>query len=149
MSSACAAVLAKSSLISRPLLPYLENLKGDGKAAPVLRSVRRYSPGKGWPAYLARAGFGSNVSTWEGPPLRKKWMTRLALGAKCGACADRGEPDSACARAPSERKPIPMPARTRNSRRVIDGRAKGFMLFYSMKPRSAVSYKFIFASFGG
>ena len=33
------------------------NLNGDGKAAPVLRSVRRYSPGNGRPACFASAGF--------------------------------------------------------------------------------------------
>ncbi len=129
MSSACAAVLAKSSLISNPLLPYLENLKGDGKAAPVLRSVRRYSPGNGWPANLASAGLGSNVSTCEGPPFRKKWMTRFAFGAKCGARAVSGEGDgvSAWASAPSERAPMPRPARARKSRRLMDGRTNGFM----------------------
>src|SRR6185436_14787423 len=79
MLSACAAVLANSSLISSPLWPYLVNLNGDGKAAPVLRSVRRYSPGSGLPAYFASIGFGSNVSTCDGPPFRKMWMTRFAF----------------------------------------------------------------------
>ena len=26
----------------------------------------------GWPCSACRRGFGSNVSTWDGPPLRKK-----------------------------------------------------------------------------
>ena len=43
MSSMCFAVLAKSSLTSRPLWPYFWNLNGDGNAAPVLRSVRRFA----------------------------------------------------------------------------------------------------------
>src|SRR5689334_17444826 len=104
MSSAWTAVFANSSLISSPLLPYFENLNGDGNAAPVFLSVRRYSPGNGWPAYFVSAGLGSNVSTCDGPPLRKKWTTRLAFGGKCGAWAARGDADCAWASAPKERK---------------------------------------------
>jgi hypothetical protein len=46
-------------------------LKGEGNAAPVRRSVRRFVVGSGLPAYFASAGLGSNVSTWLGPPLAK------------------------------------------------------------------------------
>src|SRR5436189_6084048 len=51
-------------------------------AAPVGRSVGSVPPGSGLPAYLLRAGFGSNVSTCEGPPFMNRWMTRLALAGK-------------------------------------------------------------------
>ena len=53
MSSMCLAVLANSSLTSSPLWPYFLNLNGDGKAAPVRRSVRRFAVGSGLPAYFA------------------------------------------------------------------------------------------------
>ena len=58
-----------------PALAVRRNLNGDGKAAPVLRSVRRVS-GSVLPASFASAGLGSKVSTCDGPPFRKKWMTR-------------------------------------------------------------------------
>jgi len=77
--SACWAVFAKISLISRPLSPCFWNLNGEGNAAPVLRSVSSVV-GSGCPAYLAKAGFGSNVSTCDGPPLQKKCTTRLTRG---------------------------------------------------------------------
>ncbi len=85
MSSTHSPTWEKISLTSIPLWPYFLNLNGDGKAAPVLRSVRRFSRGSGWPAYLARSGLGSKVSRCDGPPLAKMWSTRFALAAKCGA----------------------------------------------------------------
>ena len=90
MSSMLSATCGKISLTSMPLLPYFLNLKGEGKAAPVLRSVRRLSMGNGLPAYFCSAGFGSNVSTCEGPPLAKIWMTCLALAGKWGALGVSG-----------------------------------------------------------
>ena len=83
ISSACRAVRENNSLISKPDSPCRSNLNGDGSAAPVLRSVASVL-GTGLPAYRASAGLGSNVSTCEGPPLRKKWITRLARAGKCG-----------------------------------------------------------------
>ena len=71
MSSMCAAVRANSSLTSMPLWPYFLNLNGEGNAPPVLRSVA-YDCGSGLPAYFSSIGLGSNVSTCDGPPLRKK-----------------------------------------------------------------------------
>ena len=62
-----------------PLWPYFWNLNGEAKAAPVLRSVGRFGVGSGLPGYLVRSGLGSNVSTCDGPPFMKRWMTRLAL----------------------------------------------------------------------
>ena len=71
MSSTCFAVRPKSSLISIPLWPYFSNLNGEGNAAPVLALGAQYS-GNGCPAYFANAGLGSNVSTCDGPPFKKK-----------------------------------------------------------------------------
>ena len=62
-SSAERATLGNSSLISRPLWPYLLKLKGDLRAAPVGLSVFKYSIGIFFPSYFVNAGFGSNVST--------------------------------------------------------------------------------------
>src|SRR5438105_13223288 len=90
MSSMHSPSLGNKSLTSMPLWPHFLNLKGEGNAAPVLRSVLIYSPGKGLPAYFSSAGFGSKLSTCEGPPLRKKWTTRLALAGSGGALGDSG-----------------------------------------------------------
>src|SRR5688572_9632174 len=72
-----------SSLTSMPALPYLANLNVDFIRA-VLRRLRFLADSGSWPWYFARAGFGSNVSTWDGPPFMNRWMTCLAFGAKCG-----------------------------------------------------------------
>src|SRR5579862_9196115 len=79
MSSMLSATCGNNSLTSMPLRPYFLNLKGEGNAAPVLRSVGRFSIGSNLPAYLSSDGLGSNVSTCDGPPLQKMWMTRLAF----------------------------------------------------------------------
>src|ERR1700741_4510243 len=63
-SGAC----GKRSLTGMPQRPYFLNLNGDANAAPVLRSVGKFSIGSNLPAYLSSAGLGSNVSTCEGPP---------------------------------------------------------------------------------
>src|SRR3954470_14198188 len=75
-SSAHCDKCGNRSLIGSPLWPRGANLNGDGNAAPVLRSVGRLGVGSGLSAYRSSSGLGSNVSTWEGPPLRKKWITR-------------------------------------------------------------------------
>jgi hypothetical protein len=40
-------------------------------------------------------GFGSNVSTCDGPPFMNRWMMRFALGANCGAFTASGLIDAA------------------------------------------------------
>src|SRR5262245_33069256 len=69
-SSTWAAVLAKISLTSMPLCPYFLNLNGDGRAAPVGRSVVRLPCGSFLPSYFFKSGLGSKVSICDGPPLR-------------------------------------------------------------------------------
>src|SRR5690348_9845895 len=91
MSSIDSAVFSNNSETSMPLWPNFLNLNGDGKAAPVLRSVRRFSIGNCLPVYLASEGLGSNVSTCDGPPFMKRWMTRLALAGNCGALGASGD----------------------------------------------------------
>src|SRR5579872_1949849 len=62
-----------SSLTSIPELPCFENLKGEGISVPfVLRIVFTSSAGGAWPACVWSAGFGSNVSTCEGPPFMNR-----------------------------------------------------------------------------
>src|SRR5690242_6173726 len=74
----------KISLTSIPLCPYFSNLNGDPSRAPVLRSVFRLEEGIGLPVYFCSSGLGSNVSTWEGPPFRKRKMTCFAFAGKWG-----------------------------------------------------------------
>ena len=40
--------------------------------------------GSGLPSSLVSAGLGSKRSSWLGAPAMNRWMTRFALGAKCG-----------------------------------------------------------------
>src|SRR5476651_1332509 len=85
MSSMHSPSLGNTSLTSTPDLPILLNLKGEGNASPS-------RPGSVLSTYCARVGFGSQVSTWEGPPDAKIWMTALALagsGAVLGASGPR------------------------------------------------------------
>src|SRR5258708_21418273 len=84
ISSITEATCGKISLTSVPHWPCLANLKGEGYAAPVGRSVANVT-GSDCPAYFARAGLGSKVSTCDAPPLAKMWMTCLALAGQCGA----------------------------------------------------------------
>ena len=84
MSSMCSAVSANSSLTSMPLWPYLLELERRGERGAGLALGRAGAFGSGLPAYFASAGLGSNVSTCDGPPFMKRWMTRFALPGKCG-----------------------------------------------------------------
>src|SRR5205807_75949 len=109
-------------------------LKGEAKAAPVLRSVPRLGRGRLLPAYFVSSGLGSNVSTCDGPPFMNRWMTRLAFagsGGFLGVSGLSGEPAGSAASRPDSprsdaraRPPMPMPERARKSRRergkVID-----------------------------
>src|ERR1700678_2066362 len=51
---------------------------------PVGRSVRRSTAEGRCPWYFSNAGFGSNMSSCEGPPTMKSTMLCLALGGKLG-----------------------------------------------------------------
>src|SRR6185295_17841486 len=129
--SADSAVYGKSSLTSSPLLPYFLNENGDGKAVPVLRSVRKLT-GIGLPAHFFSKGLGSKLSSCDGPPFMKRWITRLALGAKCGGLRANGDRDdcpiaSTACTAPTPRKTparpnaaMPMPERHSACRREIN-----------------------------
>src|SRR3569623_994528 len=91
MSSMQRAILGKISLTSIPASPCLANLYGEGISLPLLRRiVLMRSFGGSCPAYFSRAGFGSNVSTCDGPPFMNRWITALARGGKCGALGASG-----------------------------------------------------------
>src|SRR5580704_13380414 len=123
MSSMHSPTLENISLSSMPLCPNFLNSKGDFSRLPVLRSVLRLGVGIGWPLYLVSIGLGSKVSTWLGPPLRNRKITRLALGAKCGGRTSSGLPrvSSAAPRMPPKPSmPNPLPIVRSALRRVID-----------------------------
>src|SRR5438132_13656278 len=80
----------KISLTSVPHWPYFWNETGDLYAVPVRRSVGRLLYGSGWPWCFVSIGFGSKVSTWDGPPFMKRKMTRFAFGAKWGCLTASG-----------------------------------------------------------
>src|SRR6266446_8642287 len=129
MSSIHSPIFGNKSLTSIPLWPYFLNLKGEGNAAPVFRSVLMYSPGRGLPEYFSSNGFGSKLSTCDGPPFRKKWTTRFALPGKGGFLDESGfTVPAACAAGASNlaspnkparlTAPMPIPQRVKKFRRV-------------------------------
>ena len=116
------------TLTSIPLCPYFLNVNGDWKAAPV-RLRRRVVYRQRFAVKSGQRRLGIKVSTCEGPPLAKRWMTRLAFVAKCAARGASGEllliPSLGAASATCEASrsaspiiPKPNPQRQRKSRRV-------------------------------
>src|SRR5688572_6009862 len=131
MSSAQAPTCGKSSLTSRPLLPYRVNSNGDFIRVPVLRSVATVPPGSGWPWYLASIGLGSKLSTCDSPPFMNRKMTCLARAGWCsppdaatafGFCASSAADSERETRPANAIMPKPLPIRQRASRRVTGGR---------------------------
>src|SRR6185295_13325525 len=122
------ARLGKSSLTSVPLCPYFRNLKAVGKAVlPFVLPPFWKSEGSALPDCLSSAGLGSKVSTCEGPPLAKMWITRFARPGKWPFLGERGfsvgesSPSAWPMRSASISAPMPMPPRHSNSRRDIVG----------------------------
>src|SRR4051812_3994682 len=122
MSSMHLARFGNTSETSTPDLPDLVNLKGDPNARPSW-------PGIVLPSYCESTGFGSHVSTCDGAPSAKMWITCFAFTGKCGdfgASGLRFVPTAASASnalMPKSdarlRAPKPMPVRQRNCRRVV------------------------------
>src|SRR6185295_11391162 len=85
-------------------------------------------PGIGCPSYLASEGLGSHVSTCDGAPCAKMWMTLLALPTRGGRRGAKGDKDPAAWASAGDiisginaarlNAPNPMPDRCRNCRRV-------------------------------
>ena len=75
-SSTTPAVWGSSSLTGAPHLPCVANLNAEPASGsdawkalmPVSRWPPRTDSGKSWPCRLASSGFGSNRSSWLGPP---------------------------------------------------------------------------------
>src|SRR4029079_11640135 len=80
------------------------------------------------PANWLRAGFGSNVSIWLGPPAIIRKMTDLAFAGKCRHFGASGLAGSGAARpsresrSSSAQEPKPSPTWVIQSRRVNNGR---------------------------
>ena len=90
ISSMQLAIPGNISLTSTPDFPCLLNLKGDCINPPVFRSVDLFAISGRWPLYFIKEGFGSKVSTWEGPPFMKRWIKYFAFGLKCGSLGFKG-----------------------------------------------------------
>ena len=117
------------SLTSSPLLPYFLNLNGDGKAAPVRRSVRRFAVGSDLPAYfverrlrvegidLRRPAVGEDVDDALRLGREVRLLGRERIEAVAALACAVSNPDSpiSCVR-PS--RPMPTPVRVSSSRRV-------------------------------
>ena len=98
MSSIDSAVSAEELADFDAALAVLAELERRGRARR--RSGARWAECRraaAWPAYLSSIGLGSNVSTCDGPPFMKRWMTRLALAGKCGAWGRSGSVEAAVA----------------------------------------------------
>src|SRR6185295_7805540 len=117
ISSMCSPSFGNTSLTSMPDRPCFVNLNGDCIATPPM-------PGIGCPSYLASEGFGSHVSTCDGAPCAKMWMTLLALPTRGGRRGAKGDKDPAAWASAGDiisginaarlNAPNPMPDRCRN-----------------------------------
>jgi len=68
-SSATPATCGKRSLTQSPDSPYWRNFHGDASVLPLLLNcVGAAFSGNGLPLYSMSLGFGSKVSTCDGPP---------------------------------------------------------------------------------
>jgi hypothetical protein len=90
MSSMQAPTCGNSSLTGSPLRPYCLNEYGEPNSpvcgARATFGIPRAMPsGTAFPSSLVRSGFGSNVSTWDGPPPMNRRMSDFA-----GPLSDRG-----------------------------------------------------------
>ena len=85
-SSAHFAMCGSQSEKSRPLSPYLANLRLLARSVlppvPIGVMTRPKLAGSGVPWRRVNSGLGSKRSTWLGPPSMKRKMTRLALASK-------------------------------------------------------------------
>src|SRR5258708_36652133 len=85
-SSMMPASRGRVSLISMPLCPLRTKLSGDGMK-PVPLVFFRSSPVGCCPSTFLSAGLGSKVSICEGPPFKKRKMTRWGRGEWWGRVA--------------------------------------------------------------
>src|SRR5258706_2483097 len=134
--STCLAISGYQSETQLPLCPCCLKVRSDGMMAllpvPIAVVTLPNDAGIGLPASASSAGFGSNVSTWLGPPSMNSQMTDFAVGAKCGGLARKGSsvfPATALCNSPSlssiaprARAPSPLPALNRKSRRDLASR---------------------------
>ena len=98
-SSACSPILEYQSEAHNPLCPYCFHFRREAirVLSPVPRDVCAGLPmesGTGWPSSLVSVGFGSNRSTWLGPPSMKRKITDLAVGGWCGFFGAKGSAET-------------------------------------------------------
>jgi hypothetical protein len=132
-SSAQVARCGNSSEISMPDRPCLANLNGEPLILPldfcVCELVALNECSVAW--RRLRSGFGSNVSTWLGPPTMNRKMQLLARGAKWdGVVAEAPRMPSFASRYAIAVPKKPLPAWVRSCRRVtLQGKrkSKGFL----------------------
>src|SRR5260370_27672960 len=94
MSSTRVAKWGYKSETSVPDFRDLVNLWLEAKSVPGFRTLKSGSlsrSGIGLPWCLANSGFGSQRSTWLGPPYMKRKMHDFAWATKCGCLGSRGE----------------------------------------------------------
>ena len=101
ISSTCSAVCGYQSDTHMPLCPYCLKVRFEGirpffDVPGIAVNFGRIDSGIGWPAMACSLGFGSNRSTWLGPPSMKSQMMDLAvagwsgfLGAMGSDCGSR------------------------------------------------------------
>jgi len=90
-SSTISATCGNKSLTGNPLSPYRRNFHGLLSRFPCLANVTfGRSNGGGLPWSRSSIGFGSNVSTCDGPPFMNRNTIRLARGVKWGDLAANG-----------------------------------------------------------
>ena len=91
MSSATVPSCGRSSLSSKPHLPWRENFQNEprtlGEAWATL-SYLRLSPGNFWPCHFVSIGLWSKRSICDGPPIMKSEIIALALAGR-GGCLGR------------------------------------------------------------
>src|SRR5262245_7615335 len=140
MSSTHSATRGNQSDTSMPDLPCFWNVRLDASSL-FLSTPRRVLTGPNdsgnfCPCSLVSPGFGSNVSTCDGPPDMNRKMTFLALPLKCGFFGASGStsanslPSSANIAA-SASEPNPQPAERRKVRRSSEVNIPGSLAHHS------------------
>src|SRR5262245_19716540 len=101
-------------------------------AVPIAVIGRPKDAGIGWPANLSRAGLGSKVSRWLGPPSINSQMTDVACGWWCGFFGASGSgslssaPNASSASSDaSTMAPKPPLACIKKSRRIVSALLSG------------------------
>src|SRR5439155_297579 len=134
----------------------------ESRNCPFWKSSLPKLAGGCWPLSLASSGFGSNVSTWLGPPCMNREITLFAVARKGGTFGASGPGAAAVLAAAAVRlnmsraasQPMPRPDACRNLRREssIDINKLAHIEYQKAQPRQRVPAQVIErgpAFFGG